>query len=258
MFVFFAIILFSPFCFAWANVEISEIMYDLKTGSDDGREWVEIFNNSDSAVDLSSFKFFEADTNHKILFVQGNVEIPSGGYAVIVSDPVKFKTDWPNFSGITASSGTPPSAVGIFDSTFSLNNSGENIAIKDGDTLLDEYFYKSSSGGAGDGKSLQKINGAWLASTPTPGRENIFVPPAPPAKPKTTITPKVSTTTPPSAPLLDQARLPDGQGGDEDDNNSYLFITILIFFLGLSAGAIYFVRRKGHNPQKGDDFELID
>ncbi|MEK7071654.1 MAG: lamin tail domain-containing protein, partial [Patescibacteria group bacterium] len=54
---------------------INEIMYDLKNGSDDGREWIEVYNNSDASVDLSTFKFFEADTNHKIVSVAGGENI---------------------------------------------------------------------------------------------------------------------------------------------------------------------------------------
>ncbi len=48
---------------AFAEVVISEIMYDV-SGSDTDREWVEVYNNSSSAVDFTSWKLFEANTNH--------------------------------------------------------------------------------------------------------------------------------------------------------------------------------------------------
>ena len=153
-------ILFSPYAFVFANVEINEIMYDLKTGSDDGREWVEVYNNSDALVDFSPFKFFEGDTNHKMVLKQGEAKIPAGGYAIIVSDFIKFKTDHPNFQGA------------IFDSTFSLSNSGETLVIKNGGTTIDQVTYTSNQGGAGDGNSLQKINGLWQGTTLTPAAEN--------------------------------------------------------------------------------------
>src|SRR3989344_973530 len=101
------------------KIVISEIMYDLKNGSDDGREWIEVYNNSDTSVDLSTFKFFEANTNHKLISVAGEENIPSLDYALIVSNAEKFQTDWPAFSGT------------IFDSTFSLSNTGENLILKD-------------------------------------------------------------------------------------------------------------------------------
>lgn len=146
-----------------AGVTINEVMYDLKTGSDGGREWIEIFNNGSEAVTVatSSWKFFESDSNHSLIMHQGNPTISSGGYAVIVDDPTKFFADWPGFSGT------------IFDSTFSLINTGETIALKSSTTaILDEFTYLSSMGGSGDGNSLQKINGVWSGGAPTPGSLN--------------------------------------------------------------------------------------
>lgn len=155
--------LFMSFAIAtplYASVSISEIMYDLE-GSDTGREWIEIKNDSPEAIDFSTFKLFEADANHGLTLVEGDKNIPSGGYAVIVTDSAKFKSDNPNFSGI------------IFDSSFSLSNEGETLAIKNADlNQVDEFSYTSSLGATGDGKSLQKVSGAWVAGAPTPGKEN--------------------------------------------------------------------------------------
>src|SRR6185369_3265286 len=92
---------------AYAGIVLNEIMYDYKTGSDDGREWVEVYNNSDTPVDISSYRFFEADTNHKLKVVQGGGSISPRGYALIVSDINKFRINYSNFSGT------------IFDSSFS-------------------------------------------------------------------------------------------------------------------------------------------
>jgi len=149
--------------FAFAQVVISEVMYNLKTGSDSGREWVEIQNVGGSPVTLatSSWKFFENDTNHGLSLVSGSETIAPGGFAVIASDSQKFRADWPTFSGA------------IFDSAFSLSNSGETIAIKSSSTTtVDQLTYNVALGGAGDGNSLQKINGVWKASLPTPGLVN--------------------------------------------------------------------------------------
>jgi hypothetical protein len=241
----FSLLIF-PF-FAFANVEIAEVMYDLKAGSDGGREWVEIHNNSNTAIDLATFRLLEGDTNHKLKLVQGDEKIVAQGYAVIASDPVKFKTDWPNFGGT------------IFDSSFSLSNSGETIAIKNGDVVVDQYIYKSSSGGEGDGKSLQKINGTWVAAKPTPGMLNQIS--------YSKVTPPVSIT----EERIDQ--IPELTIQDEEYKESekpisiqqpfiskslYLFGGILVVFLGLSGGLVYWIRRRGLVTQKGDDFEILD
>ncbi|HDO23626.1 MAG TPA: lamin tail domain-containing protein, partial [bacterium] len=155
------IVFFAPF-FAKGSVVINEIMYNLD-GADKGREWVEIFNSGSAPIDLSGWKFFENKTNHKIKLAGGeeNFIIPVGGYAVLADRPKKFLSDWPNFSGT------------IFDTAFSLKNSGEPLALRDsGLNDVDSVFYNSDWGGDGDGSSLQKIGGKWVGARPTPGALN--------------------------------------------------------------------------------------
>jgi len=250
------IILFSPLFFVFASLEISEIMYDLKSGSDDGREWVEIYNNSDEISDFSTYKFFEADTNHKLSVVQGSIKIEPYGYALIVSDFAKFKIDWPNLLS------------NIFDSTFSLSNSGEYLAIKNSEQVADSYFYNSSLGGAGNGKSLQKINGTWTSATPTPGSENKISYTPPPVQPKKeTITLPAPLTedknsiteesfTPISLPPIPQST--DVSDSPEGNRDSRIFIVFFIGLLSFSAGSVYFLRKNRQIPENKDDFELLE
>jgi hypothetical protein len=140
---------------AAAQVYISEIVYD-PAGSDTGHEWVEVC--SDSAADIANWKFNEANTNHGLSSVQGGTNLSVGGCAVIADDTTKFLADHSGFSGV------------LFDSSFSLNNTGETLALKDGTlNVIDSVTYSSDSGAAGDGNSLQKINGVWTAAMPTPG-----------------------------------------------------------------------------------------
>lgn len=148
-----------------ANIVVGEIMYDAP-GADDGHEWIEIQNTGALPVDISGWRFREADTNHKLAVVQGTTTIPQGGYALIVSNPEKFLSDYPGYFGT------------IFDSTFSLLNSGEQLVLKD-TKLLDQnaVTYVPAVGGAGDGQSLQLVNGVWVSGTPTPGTLNTSSPP---------------------------------------------------------------------------------
>ncbi|MBU2263634.1 lamin tail domain-containing protein, partial [Patescibacteria group bacterium] len=146
--------------FASASVVINEIMYDLE-GSDSGREWVEIYNNGSSPVDLTGWKFFEANTNHVLTLVQGNINISGNGFAVIVDNAEKFLVDWPNFSGT------------LFDSSFSFSNTGESLTLRNADLAdVDTVTYSSDWGANGDGNSLQKIDGQWKVGSPTPGAQN--------------------------------------------------------------------------------------
>lgn len=134
-------------------------MYDLE-GSDSGREWVEVLNTSSAPVDLLGWKFFEANTNHSLTLIKGATTLPAGGFAIISDDSNKFLADQPSFSGV------------LFSSSFSLNNTGESLALKNGDLVIDTVAYSSLWGGAGDGKSIQKSGSVWVANISTPGSIN--------------------------------------------------------------------------------------
>jgi hypothetical protein len=139
---------------------ISEIMYD-PDGSDTDREWTEVFNDSGTDLNIASYKFFESNVNHGLTLVSGAAAIPPQGYAVIVDNPTKFLADNPGFSGI------------LFDSSFSLSNTGEALAVKDGSgAIKDSLTYIPSLGGQDDGSTLSLISGAWVRGNKTPGAAN--------------------------------------------------------------------------------------
>jgi hypothetical protein len=147
---------------ASAQVVFSEIMYDLPDpGGDSGREWFEIYNNSAIPIDMTGWTFFENDTNHKLTAVKGSLELPAGGYAVVADTPETFISEHQNYSGI------------LLDSSFSLNNSGERIALKNKEGVEQAAVaYTSAWGAQHDGASLQYFNGRWGSFVPTPGTEN--------------------------------------------------------------------------------------
>lgn len=139
-----------------SNIVISEIMYDLP-GADSDREWIEILNSDGIAINLEGWKFFENETNHGLALIQGLSNLQPNERAIIADDSSKFMEDHPQYSGI------------LFDSSFSLNNTGESLSIKNGDIIIDQVNYSSSWGANGDGNSLQLINSQWQAASPTPG-----------------------------------------------------------------------------------------
>lgn len=143
--------------FAHGSVIFTEIMYDL-SGTDTGREWVEITNTGDSLIDVSGYKFFEANTNHALTLISGNGVLNPGSSAIIADDPTKFSVDWPDYSGI------------LFDSSFSLSNTGELLVLKDNTLdILDSVSYDSSRGAEGDGMTLQLDGSAFVSLQPSPG-----------------------------------------------------------------------------------------
>ena len=144
--------------FVFANVSIIEIMYDPKdTDASAGGEWIEIYNNGSAPLDLTTWLFFEANTNHGIT-ADGISLVPPGGYAVISRDLTAFKNFFTEFSGL------------LFKASFSLND-GEKLAVKSDKEAIpsDEVTYTTEWGAKNDGNSLQKINGIWAAAAPTPG-----------------------------------------------------------------------------------------
>ncbi|MBY0539724.1 lamin tail domain-containing protein [Patescibacteria group bacterium] len=150
-----AVVFFLLPAFAHADVVISEIMYDVP-GSDSGREWIEVHNTGESAVDISGWKLFESGISHKIIPEKSAV-IESGGYAVIADNVVAFRKDWPTYAGI------------IFESAFSLKNTGEILSLKNASsTVLFETNYETRVA-KGDGNSLNNVGATWEARMPSPG-----------------------------------------------------------------------------------------
>jgi hypothetical protein len=143
----------------WA-LQISEVMYD-PDGTDAGREWVEVWNDGAAPVDLASVFLFEADVRHKISGVTPGAptSLAAGERAIVADKPDLFLADYPNVSP-------------VFDSAFSLSNSGERIALVS--ATGDEYSYAEwgTGSGATGGKSWQRAGDGWVAATATPGAAN--------------------------------------------------------------------------------------
>lgn len=161
LFLFGFVFLFS-FKVAFASVSINEIMYDLDGGDID---WVEVYNNGNDPVPLSSLKLFINDdgSNHSINNFSGSSTISPGSYGVIVANTMidLYTAKW-------------GSAGNIFTSSFTLLNSSGKIEINSGDKLspMSSVSYNSSSGASGDANSLQLIGNSWVPASPTPGKEN--------------------------------------------------------------------------------------
>lgn len=164
-----------------AQVVITEIMYDLE-GGDSNREWVEVQNTGTEVVTFADWKLFENKTNHGITSISGETLSP-GSYAIIADDAEKFKSDWPSYTGL------------LFDSAFSLNNTGEALLLRccgKEPTDRDSVSYLSEQGGAGDGSSLHRSGSAFTSGKPSPGTGAVIaVAPLPPPLP---------SQTPPPAP----------------------------------------------------------
>ena len=146
-----------------AEVVINEIMYDPE-GSDTGREWIEVYNAGESDVDLVTYKLFESNVNHKLTLVgdDDSTVLKVGDFAILADNPEKFLIDFPDFSGV------------LFDSAFSLNNTGELLSIVDNTAyVVNRFEYTNDLGAANNGNSLQRNDsGFWIEAGPTIGALN--------------------------------------------------------------------------------------
>jgi len=142
-----------------ASIVINEIMYDPE-GADANHEWVEISNNGDEDVNLEGWKFFEANVNHGLVLISGeNMTISPSEHIIIVQNPEIFNQDYQNYTGK------------IFDSSFSLGNTGEYIAIKNSSLIIiDEVNYTDISE---EGRTICRMNNIWMECIPTPGGDNV-------------------------------------------------------------------------------------
>jgi len=127
-------------------IVINEIMYN-PDGTDTGHEWIELYNNEASDVDITGWKFYEGGTDHTLTFIQGDMILSIGEYAVITDNSNGFLLDYPDFNGT------------LIDSAFSLLQDGEFICIRDSSlTSIDCVNYSSTWGADDNGKTLEKID----------------------------------------------------------------------------------------------------
>ncbi len=155
----------------YAGVVFTEIMYDFPGTEGSGEhDWVEISNSGPQPVDLTTYKFFEANTNHGLKLERGDAVLQPGSFAVISNSTPTFLADWPNFSGA------------LFDSSFNLNSSGEplklcsNSCSAEGSVTEDSFTYAPVDSATNNGNSIQKnSSGNWIAALPAPGMATLVL-----------------------------------------------------------------------------------
>jgi hypothetical protein len=159
---------------AYAQVVITEIMYD-PIGADSGHEWIEVYNSGTSSLSVAKWKLSIGGNSHKLFAVSGGMLVSPNTYVVIAANPAKFLIDYPDVH------------TQVVRSSFTLSNSSGVVALYSArSTILDSVSYDSSTGGFGDGNSLQRLaevrgSNAVAPHTPSPGAtmpQSVLVPPA--------------------------------------------------------------------------------
>ncbi len=249
-----AVIFFAAPLSAYAGFSVSEIMYDAP-GSDSGREWIEIQNTDSAPVDIAGWKLFENSTNHKITPQKGST-IPSGGYAILAANAGKFLADFPEFSGL------------LFQSSFSLNNTGETLVLKNASSS--DIVSVSYTGGLakGDGNSLNEVNGSWVARKPSPGASVSSESIQPPASKTASKTgnakayPKVLTgdgaAHDGAVAITETNELASAVTAEKGNSQSFAmlpWIAALLAVIGIAGAAVFL---KGKTPRTGSGYTIIE
>ena len=135
------------------DININEIMYN-PPGADTDNEWLELYNNDTTDIDITGWRFYEAGINHSLTLIRGSMIIPAGGYAIIADNATTFLDEHQECN------------CTVIDSAFSLNNSGEYIALKNATLdIIDEVAYNASWGADGNGRTLElNATGGWVES----------------------------------------------------------------------------------------------
>lgn len=171
---------------------INEIMSN-PIGEDSGREWVEVYNDTDNDVDLSSLSVsIKGGSFVPVTLISGGGSVAPHGYAIIgsvVSGVTRFLQDYGTYTG------------SLFKSSISLVNTGNtSIDIKLQGTIVDSV---TSYTAVKEGSTYSKINGSFVTALPTPGEENRNNPVSPPDDATTTPSSASQTTIPRSSPSAD-------------------------------------------------------
>jgi len=148
---------------ALADIVLNEFLPN-PTGDDNapmlGGEWVELYNNSASDVDVNGWYLYDSIDTHALPINSsrtstGNTIVPAGGFLVVYRNG---------------------------DSDFSLNQNvdGDTVRLYNGSissgTLIDSHTY---TGPVAENKSIARIpdgTGPWVDPVPTPGSSNCLEP----------------------------------------------------------------------------------
>ncbi len=127
------------------DVVVNEVMY---APSPSSNEFVELYNNSSEAVELSRLQYADDSRDFSPVTTADSLLEP-GAYAVLVRDATAFQDAFPSVSFLAP------------DGWDALNNGGDTVVLrhKPTGTVIDEVPYDPSWGG-NDGNALERIDPA--------------------------------------------------------------------------------------------------
>lgn len=147
----FVLLLLVPTLCSGGGVSFVEVVANPE-GADKGREWVRVKNDTGSTLYLSQFTFSENGTRHTIRAL-GEAGVPHGAHAIIADNAETYQAEHPQSNEY------------LFDSAFSLNNSGETIRLEDPSGQVVAEITYAGERSSSSSKSLPRVIAA--ASVPS-------------------------------------------------------------------------------------------
>lgn len=131
-------------------IVINEINYNSDNDNFDAGDWVELYNQENSMIDLSNWTFY--DNGNKFTIPTGT-NIEANGYLILIEDSISFKDAFPDV----------PANLIIGNLPFSLSNKGERISLFESSKCLVDYVIYSDKNPwpetpDGDGATLSLID----------------------------------------------------------------------------------------------------
>ena len=166
-----------------ANVLISEVVYN-EVGSDTAGEWIEIYNNGATTVDLTNYKIGDEETKLGTSLTEALFQFPAGatiaagGVQIVAADAARFNTVY-GFLPTYQTNGTTETTVPKLNNytpwdpdggTLNMANTNDQAVLVNGtdisnDAIVDAVSWGSSTFAfnpalvsAGDGISDERID----------------------------------------------------------------------------------------------------
>ncbi len=146
------------------HVVINEVYYDTVSGKDSGTgaEWVEIYNPTETRVDISGWRItddpsFDASGEGYWEFPD-NTFIDPGEYIVVTGDVVEFQKDFPSVTPDfdTVSGGSVPDV--IKGGSFGLANTGDDVHLFDSSRNEVDAMWYGSGGDMGSNNAAPDVH----------------------------------------------------------------------------------------------------
>jgi hypothetical protein len=160
---------------------ISEVLFN-EVGSDTTGEWIEIYNNTDSAIDLSNYKIGDEETNGGTTATESMYKFPAGAsiapyeVQVVGISATRFNTVYgfmPTYESGAAEAGVPDMTLySTWDpdgGQINMSNTNDQAVLLDPtDTIIDAVSWGNNFAFSPqidisanlDGQSIERINAA--------------------------------------------------------------------------------------------------